>query len=270
MPVPVSPASWTGSLLWLVAVLVAAFLVSWLAADRLTMARARYIGVLTLMTAGLSAGYVAWLGVGVVDLLMARWGWGLVAAPVIGVVLALGLRRVPVYEKLHGRRLAVALLWEGAVYGLAEGVLLSALPVLITWQLIHSLGWSGPAGGVARWTLPVLASAAVILVHHLGYWEYRNRLLAPITLGCGLMSLGYLVTGSPIAPTLAHVIGHAAMLRHGGEMPPHPRGAPPASYGLVPKPDRCARCGRPVHDLPCAVCGYDVIAQARDKVIRTR
>lgn len=32
----------------------------------------------------------------------------------------------------------------------------------------------------------------------------------------------------------------------------------------------CPNCGRPVHQLHCDVCGYDVIAQARDKALRAR
>jgi hypothetical protein len=70
--------------------------------------------------------------------------------------------------------------------------------------------------------LPMVASIAVIVVHHLGYWEYRNRLLVPIALGCGLLSLGYLVTASPIAAVLGHILGHGSSLRHGAELPPHP------------------------------------------------
>ena len=34
----------------------------------------------------------------------------------------------------------------------------------------------------------------ITIVHHLGYWEYRNRLLVPISAGCGLLAVGYLVT----------------------------------------------------------------------------
>ena len=54
-------------------------------------------------------------------------------------------------------------------------MLLSVLPVLMAWQMIHSLGWSGPGGALARWALPVAASVVIIIAHHLGYWEYRNR-----------------------------------------------------------------------------------------------
>jgi hypothetical protein len=40
------------------------------------------------------------------------------------------------------------------------------------------------------------------------------------------MSVGYLVTASPIAPTLAHVLSHATSLVHGAELPPHPHRPP--------------------------------------------
>lgn len=221
MPVPVSPASWVGSLIWLIALAAVAFLISWLVADRLNIKRTPYIGVLAFVTAGVTVGYVAWLGVGVSDVLTARWAWGLLAAAVSSAFLVVGMTKLPVAQRLHGSRLGVALLWEGVVYGIAEGLLLSALPVFMTWQMIHSLGWSGAGGGIARWTLPIVASVAVIVVHHLGYWEYRNRMLVPIALGCGLLSFGYLVTASPIGPTLGHILGHASSLLHGAELPPH-------------------------------------------------
>ena len=75
----------------------------------------------------------------------------------------------------------------------------------------------------------ITVSIIIVIVHHLGYWEYRNRLLLPITVGCGLLSVGYLVTASPIAPILAHVLSHATSLVHGAELPPHPHRAPTVS-----------------------------------------
>jgi hypothetical protein len=76
MPVPVSPAPWAGSLIWLAALAVVSFLVTWVAADRLRMRRTPYTAVLTLVTAALTAGYIAWLGVRVTALLTTHWGWG--------------------------------------------------------------------------------------------------------------------------------------------------------------------------------------------------
>jgi DNA-directed RNA polymerase subunit RPC12/RpoP len=34
--------------------------------------------------------------------------------------------------------------------------------------------------------------------------------------------------------------------------------------------ERCPQCGHPVRQLHCDVCGYEVIAQTRDKAFRTR
>ncbi|MDE3086912.1 MAG: hypothetical protein KGJ77_09115 [Acidobacteriota bacterium] len=229
MPVPVSAPVWWGSLLWLVGVGASSFGVAWLSGTRLRIRRALYIPLLALVTGGLTAGYVAWLGVGVEDVVLARWGWGLLAAGVAGLVLGFGVIRQPATRRLERRDLPEAVVWEGIVYGTAEGVLLSALPVLMTWQLLHSLGWAGTAGAVARWTLPVLASAAVIVVHHLGYWNCRNRILVPITWGCSLLAVGYLVTASMVAPTLGHILLHFAADAHGVEMPPvdRPEGSSP-------------------------------------------
>lgn len=240
MPVPASAPAWWGSLLWLGGVGFAAFAIAWLSGTRLRIRRPVYIPILVAMTGGLTAGYVEWLGIGVARVFTARWGWGLVAAGVAGVILGFGMTRQPVTRKLHGRQLTWALVWEGVVYGIAEGVLLSALPAFITWQMLHSLGWAGTAGAVARWTLPVAAAAGVIVVHHLGYWNCRNRILIPITWGCSLLTVGYLVTASMVAPTLGHILLHFAGDIHGVEMPPVERPTGIKAAGTVGVPLKAA------------------------------
>jgi hypothetical protein len=234
MPAP----SWTGSLLWLIGLSVAAFAVSWLLANWLRLGRSLYIGALFVITGALSVGYVAWLGLGAGDVLTTRWGWGLLAAPVFAAFPAFGMTRLPASNRRTGRALGIALVWEGVVYGVTEGVLLSALPAFITWQLLHSLGWSGVGGGLARWTLPVAASIVVIVVHHLGYAEYRNKQLVPISVGCGLLTVGYLVTASVIAPALGHVLMHTVAILHGTELPPltRPITAPAPRPAATPRP----------------------------------
>jgi hypothetical protein len=240
MPVPVSGVSWWGSLLWLIGLTVAAFAVSWVTGTRLRIRRPAYIGILVIVTGALSAGYVAWLGVGVGDLLSARWAWGLLAGVVMGIMLAFGMSHQPVTRRLHGGQLARALAWEGVIYGTAEGVLLSALPAFMTWQMIHSLGWGGVTGALARWLLPVAAAAVVIVVHHLGYWNCRNMILVPITLGCSLLTVGYLLTASVLAPVVGHIIMHCEADLRGVEMPPVPRPSPaevqePIQQGSLPQ-----------------------------------
>lgn len=238
MPVPVSDASWWGSLLWLAGLTAVAFFVAWITGTRLHIRRAAYIAILFVVTGALTAGYIAWLGVGAKDVLTTRWGWGILVGLVVGVVLALAMRTQPVDRHVPRDRLPALLLWEGVVYGTGEGMLLSGLPAFMTWQMVHSLGWSGTAGDIARWTLPVVAAAAVILLHHLGYWHCRNRILVPIVLGCSGLTVAYVATASFIAPTLGHIVMHFGAVLHGVEMPPKER--PTAAEGLRPIDGRAA------------------------------
>ena len=212
-------------MLWLLGLGVVAFLVAWMTGTRLQIRRALYIPILFGVTAGLTVGYVAWLDVDALDVATARWAWGILAGVVIGIVLVPAIRHQPVDRHVERRDLPATLAWEGVVYGTAEGMLLAGLPGFMTWQMVHALGWSGAPGGIARWTLPVVASAGVIIVHHLGYWNCRNRILVPITLGCSLLTIGFLVSGSFVAPTLGHVLMHFGADLHGIEMPPVERPA---------------------------------------------
>lgn len=226
---PVYEVSWWGSLIWVGVVAVVAFAVSWRATEVLRLRRTPYVAVLAVVTTAVTAVYVAWYDVDAAELVGDRWVAGIVAGVVVGAGAGVALRRMPATLHRTGRRVLAAYGWEGVVYGVAEGILLSALPALIAWEGVNDLGWDGAGGQVARGVLPVLASAVVIVTHHLGYWDYRNRLLVPVTVVCGALTVAYLVTGSLLAPVVGHVVIHAVGIRRGVELPPHERRSAPAS-----------------------------------------
>ncbi len=232
MPVPNGAMEWSGSVWWLIGVIAMSFAVSWLAGNRLRLARGPYIVVLAVVTAGLAGGYLVWVGIGLGATLAAGWGWGLLAGVLVGAITAAAMTRMPATLHRHGREERVAFAWEGLIYGTAEGILLSALPAFIAWQALHAADLSGFWADAAPWVLPLTASVVVIVVHHLGYWEYRNRTLLPITLACGLLTVAFLVTGSVLAPVIGHVIMHVAAITHGTELPPHPRPASAVAHGV--------------------------------------
>ncbi len=223
MPVSISSTPWWGSLLWLAGLTAAAFAVAWLSGTRLHIRKGVYVPLLLAVTVALGAGYVAWLDVGVGDVLTVRWGWGLGAGLMIGLALLPAAMRQPVDHPVLGTDRAKAFVWQGVVYGVGEGLVLSALPAFMTWQLVHSLGWAGAPGAIARWTLPLVASAAVVVIHHLGYWNYRNRILVPVALAMTVQTLGFLLTGSWLAPVVTHIVLHLGLIVHGSEMPPTER-----------------------------------------------
>lgn len=210
-------------MIWLLVLMIAAFLVSWLVADRLRANQMTYVGVLTLMTAGFTVGYVAWADVGIRDFLVDNWLWGLAVGVLAGTIPAFAMARMKATTPAeHGVRRAARVAWDGVVYAISEGLLLSTLPALMAWQMLHILGWSGTAGTVLRIALPLLASIAVIITHHLGYPEFRNpREMSLAVIGCGLLTVGFLITGNILTAPVGHVLMHTAGVLHGTELPPH-------------------------------------------------
>jgi MFS family permease len=226
MPTAAASISWLGALGWLAAIAAAGFLVAWVLTSRLGVRRTPYILVLALLTGGLTWGYLAWSDSTLTGFATNRWGWGLVGAAVTGALLARLSRHQPRGPRLRGRRLTATLAWEGVVYGSTEGLLLSVLPVLVTWQAFAAHGWtSGIGKPLVAGTAAMGASLAVIVIHHLGYRGFHNRAtLAPVMVGCGLLSLAYLLTASPLAAVGGHIVLHTALTLRGTELPPYATG----------------------------------------------
>jgi len=219
---PLIHVSWSAGLLWLAGITGAAFLVSWLLSDLRPTRRVFYIPALSVVTGALTAGYLAWGGGGV-SFWTNRWGYGLVGAVVAGIFLTAVLRRGRVRSSEPGSITAGTLGWDGLVYGAAEGLLLSVLPVLVVYQMLFSNGWDGGWSLFGAATLALVASIVVIVAHHLGYPDFRSSRvkMGQAILGCGVLSLAYLLTASVIAPILAHAALHVAVTRFGMELPPH-------------------------------------------------
>jgi hypothetical protein len=224
---PKVPVSWLAGLLWLSGTALVAFLVAWLLSDLRPTRRVLYIPILALVTASVTAAYLVWSQSGL-GFWTSNWVYGLLGAAVAALFLAglLSRRRVRTPETPHIT--AATVLWDGLVYGAAEGMLLSVLPVVITWQMLLSNGWDRGWPRVAAATLSILASVVVIVVHHLGYPDYRSSKvkLGQAILGCGTLSVAYLSTVSVIAPILAHAALHVVIVHVDMELPPHETDSP--------------------------------------------
>lgn len=230
MPVADPNFSWAEALAAFAIIAVASFLVTWVLTDLLRIRREPYIPMLLVVALGLGGGYLAWSGTPLSELLSSDLGWGL-AAGLIAAAIALPLvRRLPARPHARGTRLVGLMLWEGVVYGIAEAVLLSTLPVLAVWHALVDLGWTSDGWGkLGSGAFAIAGALLVILVHHLGYAEFRTEAGRPGLFGalavCGLQAIAFLVTGNVLAPVVAHIALHGQLLMRGDELPPAmPRG----------------------------------------------
>ena len=223
--------TWWSQLIWLLAIALGSFIVTWVFADLLRLTRTPYIGVLAVVTGGFLYGYMTWSNTDWGAFFSFQWYWGLVGAVVSGAILIMlvarqaGRSKSPILTSTprpEGLHLIGALLWESVVYGAAEAILLSILPVLITWQAFSAYGWTqSPIGVVFTGLLALVASLFVIVVHHLGYREFRGPQVAGAAVACGILSLTYLLTMNPLAAIGGHMILHAGAVLRGAELPPH-------------------------------------------------
>jgi hypothetical protein len=225
MPLADPSFGWQEAVAAFAIISVVAFLVTWVVTDLGHVPRTPYVAILTLTTLGLAAGYLAWSGTSVADLVTTRWGWGVLGGVVAAALVAPLVRRLPPGPRPEGSQLVGRFLWEGVVYGTAEAILLATLPVLAVWQAADALGWTDTgwveAGSGA---LAVAGALFVIAVHHLGYREFRARAAGKQLLGalvaCGIQALAFLLTGNVLAPVVAHIVLHWQLTLRGNEMPP--------------------------------------------------
>jgi hypothetical protein len=204
---------------------VVAFLVTWALTDLLKIPRTPYIAMLLVVALGLGAGYCALSGTSASELFTSGVGWALAAGLIASAVAVPLVRHLPAHPRATGSDLVGLVLWEGFVYGIAEAVLLSTLPVLAVWQICDALGWTD--GGWARvgsGALAIVGSLLVILVHHLGYRQFRARTGRPALVGalavCGVQAVAFLASGNALAPIVAHIVLHGQLLIRGEELPP--------------------------------------------------
>jgi hypothetical protein len=223
MPVADSTFGWQEAIAAFAIISVVAFLVTWIVTDLGHVSRTPYVAILTLTTLALGAGYLAWSGTSLADLVTAGWGWGVLAGVVAAGLAVPLVRRLPSGPRPWGSRLLGRLAWEGVVYGVAEAILLATLPVLALWQATDALGWTEAGWAkVGSGALAIVAASFVIVVHHLGYREFRasrKKLLGALAV-CGVQAIAFLLTGNMLAPIVAHIVLHAQLTLRGVEMPP--------------------------------------------------
>jgi hypothetical protein len=214
-----------GPLFWvmlagLVGFAAAAIFSTWLHWHRNAFVLA-YAGV----TGAFFTSYVRTFRVRVMAPLRRRWLTGSVIGLVAGALLAYGVSRQPASSHPAGTALVASLVWLGLVYGSLDALLLTVLPVLSVYgsRPPELLTRAAPR---VRWALlALLASLGVTAAYHLGFAEFRSPALLQPLIGNAIVTLAYLLAGTPVAPVLAHVIMHGAAVLHGMsttvQLPPH-------------------------------------------------
>jgi hypothetical protein len=214
-------------LAWLLGGMAVAFLVPFVVADQLGLQRDIYFFVYVAAVAGLFLGWARDTGQSLHEMFTRRWrlavGLG-VGFACIGAVIASGAEGGSGHP--GGIEFIGALVWRGIVYGAADGLLLSAFPILLVFAALEDSRLRRRVGGViAVGAVAMVASMAMTAVYHAGYSDFRgSKLRKPVT-GDLVWSVPTLATLNPVGAPIAHIGVHVTAVLHNYDtelfLPPH-------------------------------------------------
>lgn len=214
-------------LAWLGAGLVVGFVVPFLFTDVWELPRDLYYGVYVAVVLVFVVLWARATGQRLEVMVRRRWRLAIVLGLVFaGLLVLVVVRTEPATPGPEGLALAWAVLWRGVVYGAADGLLLSAFPILAVFAAAEGgklrRHWPGT---VAVGTAALVASLVMTTVYHLGYRDFRSSLLARPVIADVVWSVPTLVTLNPIGTPITHAGIHVAAVLHSYEtdvfLPPH-------------------------------------------------
>ena len=221
-------APWQRQVTWLVGGAALAFAVPFVFADLVGVERDVYYAIYIAAVVALFNRWAEVDGGGLVASLRRNWRWGVaLGVAFAGVATPLVLKAEDGSPHPGGLRFVGAILWRGVAYGLADGLLLTAFPMLVVFAAFagHRLLRSR-RGRVAVGTLALAASLAFTAVYHVGYPDFRGEKLRKPVAGDLVWSVPTLVTLSPLGAPIAHAGMHVAAVVHSYDtdtfLPPHP------------------------------------------------
>jgi len=219
---------WYAYLGWVVAAGLLGFTISLIFAGLLRLPRSVYLIPYIGFSSLFFYAFIRWSSISIGELLRHHWAWGVVGAALLAVFTVKNVLSQPASPRSEGFSLAFEILWLGVIYGLADALLLSVLPVLATWQAFTLLDWTTNwPGKILVGGIALIASLLVTVAYHLGYPEYQRKGLVAPVVGNSVMTVGYLLTNNPLAAILSHTAMHIAGVLHGPasvvQLPPHYR-----------------------------------------------
>jgi len=211
---------------WLAIGFAVAFATPFLLTDVLDLNRDVFYGLYALIVAGLFIGWAHSTGYDLVAAVRRRW----ILATVLGlgaaaVLTAMVVRTEDATARPDGIELAGALAWRGVVYGLTDGLLLSAFPILVVFAALAGRGLSRMRSKILVGAAALIVSLAMTAVYHVGYSDFRSGKVTKPVMGDVVWSVPTLVTLNPIGAPIAHAGLHMSAVLHSYEtdtfLPPH-------------------------------------------------
>jgi hypothetical protein len=212
---------------WLLGGLAFAFGLPFVFADLVGLQRDVYYAIYVVAVFALFATWARQTQQPLRAFLTRRWKWALLLGVVTGGLLTLIVLHQPATAHPHGWAFVGAILWRGVAYGAADGLLLSAFPVLAVFSLfaVKPLRERTRKAVVGIGAFALAVSLLFTAVYHLGYPDFRNSKVKSPMIGDVIWSTPTLLTLNPLGAPIAHIVLHVDAVVHSSNtdlfLPPH-------------------------------------------------
>jgi hypothetical protein len=203
------------------------FVVPFIVADQLGLQRDLYYAVYVAAVVTLFAAWARDTHQSLREMFARRWRLAVALGVLFAAISAvIAVRAEGGGTHPGGLEFIAALGWRGIVYGAADGLLLSAFPILLVFAALRDSRLRRRAGGlIAVGAIAMAASLAMTAVYHAGYSDFRSgKLRKPVT-GDLIWSAPTLATLNPIGAPIAHIGLHVSAVVHHYDtdlfLPPH-------------------------------------------------
>jgi hypothetical protein len=202
---------------WFAGICVLAFLVPFVFSSLLELHHDVYYLVYFVAALGALAAFVQATGVDVVGLFRQNWRLSLVVGAFSTAFVVWNvLGRTDSTPHPDGPYFAFEVAWRGALYGVVDALLLTALPVAVAYGVMRGR----ISGLVARAKFAVLAMGMIVTitaVYHLGYEQFREDGVGQPETGNTIISVPAIVSMNPLGSVVAHTSMHVAAAVHAYE-----------------------------------------------------
>lgn len=204
---------------WPLSAALSTALLSLLGGRLLRLSPPAFAGVYGLAVTVLGVAFVVLPGLGPREQLVRRWRSGSVAGAVLGFWLSRGALSEIASPVLNWGAVGAVMVY-GMWYGAAEAMAVSLIPVLSLYGALPAEVLRDPGRRLRHGGLALLASAVIALAGRVGFPFAGAADVVAALSGNAMLTLGYLLTGSPLAPLLGHVIGHLVWALGRAQLPP--------------------------------------------------
>ena len=211
-------------LIWIVFGALVGFGASFVFGDLLTLPLDLYYLIYFVIVISFFRVYMKKTHLSVREWFSRRAVWGILLGLIVGAFMVQNVLSRPATEQFAGIYLVWLIFWRGLVYGLVDGLLLTAFPWVVTWRA-HDVEKKPLGRKVAFGFLAWIFILVMTTAYHAGYGDFRSKKLIQPNIGNTIISIPTLVTANPIGSPLTHAIMHGAAVIHSPKtdlfLPPH-------------------------------------------------